>query len=86
MDFARRGEALLAEAPSWIDAKRAPSLEKLAESLSSDLTASQWIQLGHLVRLYVRMPSQMPFFHGYLHHLVGETLFRDFVRFANHMA
>ena len=83
MDFAECGRVLLTDANNWIDAARAPSVDDITYSFSHDLSDSQKTQVYHLIQTYKRLPSQVFFFHGYLHYVVGEALFRDFVRFAN---
>lgn len=85
MDFTERGKQLLAEADGWIDTTCALSTEEFVGRFSHALTSTQKVQLDHLIQLYKRLPTQLLFFHGYLHHIVGESLFRDFVRFANSM-
>ena len=86
MDYANDGEKLLADANEWIDASRALSAEEVSKRFSYVLSDDQKIRLRHLIEVYTRLPSQLYFFHGYLHHIVGESLFRDFVRLANSLS
>ena len=86
MDFTTCGEELLANAGVWIDKSKVLTREQLRSRFVYELNDIQKMRLKMLLETYRRFPTQTNFFHGYLFYVVGESLFRDFVRFANSLS
>lgn len=81
-----RGARLLETASEWVDAKAALTPNELLLLYRTRLSSYEMTQLELLVQSYRALPTQLAFFHGYLYEIVGETLFREFVRVANSLS